>query len=216
MRFVRMLAALTLTAGLTFLPAQTPACACSCVASTQAEHFARAEVVFVGVATKVERTGELIGGPDYPVSYTFKVEQLEKGEADAEAVVATGSDQGMCGERFQLGGRYRIYSGAGKTSICSGNEDLGVAYETQQPTTIPLAQSPTDSLWLMAGVAVFAALSAAIAYVLYRRVRRPASYPEGRADSQTDIGNPDTGRANGGGADQGRPEGAGSSEPGAD
>ncbi|GIF11536.1 hypothetical protein [Actinoplanes teichomyceticus] len=111
----RLLVLLLLVLGVTPVTAG-PAWACSCAGSGGP---ADADLAFVGVVRSVRSTGA-------GQRVEFAVESVLKGTAGAVATVrTTGPDDASCGVEFGAGGRYRVYSARGWTSLCSGNEPLG-------------------------------------------------------------------------------------------
>ena len=142
----------------------TTAMACSCVGWTQAEAFAGANAVFVGVVVGPPGAGE----PDQPfapdpATYVFAVEDVLKGQGLDRRVEVTSSWQSSaCGAGFTLGQRWRVYamSEAGQlsSSSCSGNELLA---EGAQPIVTPSPEGgmPAGVLIAATGLLVIGAAS---------------------------------------------------------
>jgi hypothetical protein len=157
-------AVLLLTAGFAVLPAQAPACACSCVAMSEQEHFASADTVFTGVVAAVQRGDKN--------RITFAVESVRKGEAGKQITLSTEQGEAACGMNFVVGERLEIYGREGQTGICSGNLLLGQS--TVPPGIAAEPDNPAgggDSLPGILGVTALMAMAGLIAYVLYRRLR---------------------------------------------
>jgi hypothetical protein len=89
--------------------------ACTCANESIETRRNRAELVFVGTVISAREP-----------KYTFRVEEVIKGEADEHITVYTGS--GSCSTGFSLGKTYIVAAGASTgyypTGICSGNELL--------------------------------------------------------------------------------------------
>lgn len=101
--------------------AARPAWACSC--ATGFDPLARSEVAFVGVAEDVDA-----GWFGNEVEVEFAVESVLKGSSDEQVTLITMKDEASCGYEFVEGGRYRVYSNAGETSSCDGNELLSTGH----------------------------------------------------------------------------------------
>lgn len=105
----------------------TPACACSCVAFTEPEAVARAEVVFDGVVLGLQ------GDDRSARRVRFAVENLVKGQAGDRVEVTTEGSSASCGYDFEVGRRYRVNVTDGNTGLCSGNRLLGPGAPTADP-----------------------------------------------------------------------------------
>jgi hypothetical protein len=106
--------------------AASPASACSCAVGGGLD---RADLAFVGVVRSVHAngTGERV---------EFAVESVLKGKADPIITVRTAAvDSAACGVRFAEGGRYQVFSAAGRTDLCSGNQvvSTGLAAADHRP-----------------------------------------------------------------------------------
>jgi len=112
------------TAALGALLGPAASLGCVPVESTEAERFARADVVFTGVAgetSKVSGTG--IGG----LASTFQLEAVTKGSLTGSPTVL--SQGSSCQMRFQPGRRYAVFaqrtpSGTLETTLADGNREL--------------------------------------------------------------------------------------------
>ncbi|MEU4557298.1 hypothetical protein AB0F72_02850 [Actinoplanes sp. NPDC023936] len=94
--------------------------ACSCADGGLAD----AELAFDGVVRSVQSRG----GEE---RVKFAVGTVLKGAAGAEVTLTTWDNEASCGYQFDEGRRYRVYSVAGTTSLCSGNELLAGAPATE-------------------------------------------------------------------------------------
>jgi len=104
----------------------SPAISLGCIAkeSTEAERFARADVVFTGVAgesTQVPGTG--VGA----FASTFQLEEVTKGSLTGSPTVL--SQASSCSMRFLPGRRYAVFaqrtpSGTLETTLADGNREL--------------------------------------------------------------------------------------------
>ncbi|MBX6751268.1 MAG: hypothetical protein IRY85_16655 [Micromonosporaceae bacterium] len=185
MRWLRSLLVVGLLAGFGALLPSTPACACSCGALSAEEAVARADVVFVGVAVEVTVPwrGPLSSSGD-PVTVTFDVSTVYKGDVPANARVRTVRDSATCGYPFVAGQRYLVHAdrrtdGTWTTSLCDGNQPVDAA--TVLPaggySPGPAVAYPGEWPW---GVLVAAALAAGalvVAGLLFRARRRRAAPP---------------------------------------
>lgn len=134
----RLLVVLLLLTGVLAITPGT-ACACSCAVLEPAEQVKEAAAVFTGTVVAARRAegGDPLGPPP-PVVYTFRADQLYKGQASAEFEVATNADSAACGYDFVTGSRYLVFAAEGKsglfavdpgvalhTSLCAGNLLVG-------------------------------------------------------------------------------------------
>lgn len=182
----RIAVVLALAVGCAALQGARPpaASACTCVSSTEQEHFDRAAVVFAGRASAVDET-------DVGYSAAFVVEAVLKGEAGTNIRVATNRDSAGCGFRFTAGDRYEVFAvggaGALTTSICSGTRRVSRPSDVYRPPGVtarppleaspPVAEPPPDpaddrpsaSTWPL--VSALAAAGVVLAALLRRRRR---------------------------------------------
>ncbi len=123
-----------------------PCLACSCIVSSDAEHFARANVVFTGKA--IERhdpnTGYPMQNSADPIHWTFDLESTQKGKVDERPVVTTSRDEASCGFTFVVGKRYQVFArqsgGELETNLCDGTRELGANQQPYAPP--PATQAP--------------------------------------------------------------------------
>lgn len=155
MTLIRGIAASIVIVGITAL--STPCFACSCIARADEEQFTAADVVFTGHARSVrysEHDPDAQAGPD-TAHWTFQVQSVQKGRTGEVAEVSTSGSGGTCGSRFEIGHRYQVYATLDdgdnlRTSLCSGNRELGpqdtpYAPPTPVPTAPPTTAAPTAS-----------------------------------------------------------------------
>jgi len=184
MRWLRSVFVVGLIAGLGVLVPSTPACACSCGSMSAEEAVARADAVFVGVAVDVNTPwrGPLVSSAD-PVTVTFDVGTVYKGDVPANARVQTVRDTASCGYRFEEGQRYLVHVYVGEdgiwaTGLCDGNQliEATTALPASGYPPGPAVAYPRDwALWPVVGAAVLAAGAVAAVLLLVRaRRRRPA------------------------------------------
>ncbi|WP_433827854.1 hypothetical protein ACQP2E_00030 [Actinoplanes sp. CA-015351] len=133
-----------------------PAWACSCKAGAG---IADAELAFDGVVRSVTRdSGQQ--------QVRFAVETVAKGEAGNEVTLATSDNEASCGYRFAEGGRYRVLSVAGTTSLCSGNELLTASPIASPGTRAAIGRVADDRVaifWMGTGlVALFVTVGLAL------------------------------------------------------
>jgi hypothetical protein len=141
--------------GVLLVGAAPPCFACSCVESTDQEHYERADVVFTGKATDRHdpSSGSPQGSAD-PIHWTFDVDAVQKGRTDDPVVVETSRDEASCGVAFDVGRRYQVYAtNTGEylhTDLCSGTRELNASQgpyvppsATPAPTPAPATPGPT-------------------------------------------------------------------------
>jgi hypothetical protein len=162
-----------LVAATVLLPA-TPCLACSCVAATAAEVFARADAVFTGVA--VEDTPAQFSVDEVEVRFT--IEDVHKGPVTGPTVTVFTRNQGSaCGIGFVQGARYTVYASESDeglvTSSCSGTHAGSFAAQPlvwlhPGPIVDGRPASVSNDTPMAAGV-VAAGLIAATAAIVRRR-----------------------------------------------
>jgi hypothetical protein len=137
------LAVVALALGIVMAGRAPGAWACSCVTATDAQHFERADVVFIGTVTAKDdpHADEEVVSTGRRVTWTFEVRSVQKGSADDPADVRSSADEASCGFEFRVGKRYQVYAGrAGgnlNTGLCAGTRALagGTAFTPPLPTT---------------------------------------------------------------------------------
>ncbi|HEY9653696.1 MAG TPA: hypothetical protein V6C95_23745 [Coleofasciculaceae cyanobacterium] len=114
-----------------------PAQACSCLPTNESQATERADIVFSGIVTNRNATQDAPEGIGAnQVTWTFKVDDVQKGNVAKLQDVMTTDSSASCGMEFQIGTRYRIYATQSDngfwTGLCSGNQPLDT---TNQPTS---------------------------------------------------------------------------------
>ncbi|HYR94083.1 MAG TPA: hypothetical protein VEP48_07745 [Methylomirabilota bacterium] len=114
---------------LLFASGQHPALACSCVPFTKPQLIENAAVIFTGVVTGGSRQFSFgipcsVSSAD-PVTFSFDVETVYKGDVPKATAVTTVVGGASCGYEFVSGRRYTVFgtSAGGKleTNLCRGN-----------------------------------------------------------------------------------------------
>ena len=126
---------LVLLIGLTFVVNPGAVSACSCVPFSKPELVANAYVIFTGTVTGVGRgfafgLGCTVSSAD-PVSVTFDVESIYKGDAPRQVTVSTVASGASCGYEFVSGKRYTVFATGAvdkpETNLCRGNVEGAIA-----------------------------------------------------------------------------------------
>lgn len=112
-----------------------PAGACTCAPSTEAEHLAEADAVFLGEVTGLDERSAA------EVAWTFAVDGVIKGDVGGEQAVSSAADSASCGLVAERGGYYLVFahrSGGGglSASLCGGTR---AATPGEQPEGFPAA-----------------------------------------------------------------------------
>lgn len=152
MRRIRSAAMLAITSLALVAWAAPPCWACSCVPASDEEHYARADVVFVGkvVAREEPSAHDPYQSSSDPITWTFEVEQTQKGEARRTESVRSARDDATCGYRFEVGGRYQVFANRSEngelwTSICSGTRNVDREPAYPAPGSSPAPDAPTPA-----------------------------------------------------------------------
>ena len=170
---------IVLASALAVMPINT-ALACTCVARTDDEAMAAADVAFIGVVMEIHdaRQGMPVISSMDPIEYTIVIEEPLKGDvvAGQEVTVFSARLDASCGEVMAAGERWRLLArrdGAGfTTGSCSGNA-LQASRVTfpERPSGGDLSINPLLMI-LGAGAVGLVALLAAV--LLLRWLGRPA------------------------------------------
>lgn len=89
--------------------AAAPACACSCVPTTEAQAYERADTVFAG--TLVRRQDPPDGSSSVNLAtLMFAVDKVYKGDVGATQKVLTAMSSASCGLEVQIGKRYLVHA----------------------------------------------------------------------------------------------------------
>jgi hypothetical protein len=161
MRRLLPIAALVLTGLVVHAPT---AWACSCVAdATPQKQFSAADVVFIGVVSKVATPEQTMGD----VVAEMAVTQVFKGNVPTDANVHTSVNVAGCGIAFVAGSRYTVFAaddnGVWRANLCDGTtSDTGVlaraGFHAGSPIVpispaLPVAK-PVDRTGPLAGAAL--------------------------------------------------------------
>ncbi len=111
----------------------TTAYACSCIRSTPAENYTRADVVFSGVVQMVALPRSSDGNGT--TVYSVAVNRVWKGAVPASVSVTSAESSATCGIGLQKNGEYVIFGyknadGTFSTNLCSGTALVSDAQET--------------------------------------------------------------------------------------
>lgn len=168
--------------------------ACSCIMpGTPQEELSRADAVFGGTVTSIERVDQMT------LRVTFDVGRIWKGPSAPTLSVTTAGDSAACGYQFQPGAEYIVYAtgqdGSLVTSLCSrtqpaasASDDLAILGEgaapdaaPQQPeagadgvTSAPTTGVPIRAIALWSGITLAGLLIIGLIVAVSRRGRRVA------------------------------------------
>ncbi len=112
----------------TLVTAPGTACACDCATREPAELVRTSAAVFTGTLVSARRLEGDPLGPRPPIIYTFRADQVYKGQANAVFEVATNADEASCGYHFLTGSRYLVFASTGESGLLA--VDPGVALHT--------------------------------------------------------------------------------------
>lgn len=130
---------------------------CSCLPSSAREAFAHATQVFSGhvMAFEDPYAKDVIQDSLSPVTITFAVERVWKGDVGSTVRVQTARGGESCGFAFRTGEQYLVYAYNSGVSLCSrttelarASEDLGAlgtGHAPQPETTVP-SPRPTETV----------------------------------------------------------------------
>lgn len=93
------------------------ACACSCAPLQPVDQVKRAVAVFTGTVVASRAVKGDSPGSRPPIVYTFRADQVYKGEATAEYQVTTNADSAACGYNFERGSRYLVFASDTKSEM---------------------------------------------------------------------------------------------------
>lgn len=204
MRLAAMLVTAALTAVLVPMVAvvtAAPAYACDCVTRSEAEHFQSAEAVFAGtlVDRAVSQSGKYLSSRD-PVTLTFEVSRVYKGDVGAIQDIQTVRDGMSCGIEVEGTGPHLVFAHEDpsrgdnlRAGLCGGGRPLAAGEELAfGPGTAPPGKSTTPEAkaapaqplessapsWLvpvlaLAGIGLAAAVGATL--LLGRKLRKSAN-----------------------------------------
>jgi hypothetical protein len=116
--------------------------ACSCVPPPPDQTF-WGDVAFIGVVAEKDTPVFPLGTHAYGISYTFAVEEVLKGDAEAFTVIRSGIGGGDCGIPMAVGERWQIdahrFEGNLWATICGGSHVLAVGV---RPPPVPAQVTP--------------------------------------------------------------------------
>lgn len=186
MRWLGSVLAVGFLAGLGVVGPSAPACACDCGTLPAHEALARADAVFTGVVVGVAAPLRWLEWSSAdPVTVSFEVDTVYKGDVPANARVQTARESPSCGYPFEKGQRYLVYvniqpDGTWTTTLCDGNQ---VVLAT---TALPAGGYPPGPAevyprpwWPFALSAALAVGALAVVLLLGRARRRRRSAPAG-------------------------------------
>lgn len=116
---------ITLFSGFLTLGFPTPAFACSCIASTIAEHVANADIVFHGTATAFSAStdSELVGAGMREAEFTV-IEWIKGVPAVESFALSTSDSSASCGNDFVVGSEYLVFAfeddNGYQSNLCGG------------------------------------------------------------------------------------------------
>lgn len=120
---------LALLVGMVFVVNPGAVSACSCAPFSKQQAVENASVIFTGTVTGTSRgfpfgLGCTVSSAD-PISVTFDVDSVYKGDAPRRVAVTTVVGGASCGYEFASGKRYTVFAtGAAdklETNLCRGN-----------------------------------------------------------------------------------------------
>jgi hypothetical protein len=119
---------LPLLVGLIFVVGGQPALACSCAQSSKPQLVERAGVIFTGEAKTFARTWNFTRGCSVssadPVTFSFEVRTVYKGDVPKNVDVHTVVSGASCGYEFETGKLYTVFAslieGRLETNLCGG------------------------------------------------------------------------------------------------
>ncbi len=181
-----------LVAGLTV--AVTPALgvtwasACSCVGASDLESAGRAEAIFAGTLTDTAAPERPRSSMD-PVTYTFAVSRVYKGEAAIRQPVGSVVSGASCGLELDGTGPFLVFADAGKAgalkaNLCGGTRPLGTGPDPalgagyEPVAAVPVVAAPgsegesSPALLALGGALGLIAIGG-LAVELHRRRTRP-------------------------------------------
>jgi hypothetical protein len=160
-------AVMVLGVPLVMLAGATDALACSCASAPFAAQVERSDIVFTGRA--VDGTHAPDHGPVSsldPVTWTFHVDRVHKGDAEELQPVTSARSEASCGFEFEPGTAYVVLAdaqpdGTLATGLCQGTQPVeGLTALGTAPRAVgPVAETPIGPTitsvatpWLQVGV----------------------------------------------------------------
>lgn len=130
-----------------------PACACSCVGTTDREAFARADAVFSGRLADRDEPWWPVGSGGDRVTLTFEVDHVYKGDVISRQRVVTARSGASCGLEFfgtgpnlvfaqREGAGFDLESGQYEANLCGGTRTIADREVPSSWQGTPPEQSP--------------------------------------------------------------------------
>jgi len=126
---------LVLLVGFVFVVNPSTVSACTCAPFSKQQAVENASAIFAGTVTGTSRgfpfgLGCTVSSAD-PVSVTFDVESIYKGDAPRQVTVSTVASGASCGYEFVSGKRYTVFATGAidkpETNLCRGNVEGAIA-----------------------------------------------------------------------------------------
>lgn len=161
----------------------TWASACSCVGATDAESAVRADAIFAGTLTDTATPRQADRSTD-PVTYTFGVSRVYKGEVATSQPVDSVVSGASCGLELEGAGPFLVFATAEeaslKANLCGGTRPLGAGagpalgagYQPVAGVPVVAAVDDADSQPALLALGGALGLIAAAAMVCESRRRR--------------------------------------------
>jgi hypothetical protein len=145
---------LLLSIGVVLGPSASPAAACSCMPTTDADAFARSDAVFVGEVIDYEPPppAEVMSSGD-PATWTFGVSEVYKGEVTTVQQIVSAVSGATCGLEIPHQGEFIVFATAAggiertgdgqyQSGLCDGTRStadgpLGVDADPSSPIAVP-------------------------------------------------------------------------------
>lgn len=169
----------------------TWASACSCVGATDAESAERADAIFAGTVTSTT-TPKHPASSTGPVTYTFAVSRVYKGEVATSQPVGSVISGASCGLELNGSGPFLVFASATRdgdppleANLCGGTRPLasgpaaafGAGYPaaTAVPVVAAADGSGVNAKPALLVLGAFGLTAAGLAVGLHRRRARPAT-----------------------------------------
>lgn len=169
----------------------TWASACSCAMQSDAEQAGRAQAVFAGTLVGTDKPKRITSSID-PVTYTFAVSKVFKGDVATEQPIRSVVDGASCGLELDGTGPFLVFAEADpknpstlRANLCGGTRPLGTGADPvlgagSEPVAVPIvavAESGDDPHAALLALGGLLGLVAAVGLVLELRRRRARSLP---------------------------------------
>jgi hypothetical protein len=117
-RIALVLLSAAVLAGSVVVAGSRPASACSCMSVDDARALSSADAAFLGTVTNVDRPQQPSSSLD-PVTWTFAVEGVFKGDVAARQEIVSAFSSASCGIELDVGARYLVF---GRNGASAGPE----------------------------------------------------------------------------------------------